>query len=147
MLTKDSGYESQRELWGKHGEEPGGGVEAGADLVLLQVIVEVSVVIVKQPWELVHLDLQEDGQRGWELGICHSDKVMPTAHRVGVREDLLELPTFYLACDPLSLATNSSNKCFPSARWCQALAGCRPRTLTLGLLLSLPFYCSLVFLG
>lgn len=56
-LTEDSGYKSQRELGGEHGEKPGGGIEAGADLMLLEVIVEVSVVIVKKPRELVHLDL------------------------------------------------------------------------------------------
>lgn len=48
-FTKDSGHKAQWELRGEHGEKPGGGIEAGADLVLLQVIVEVSVVIVKKP--------------------------------------------------------------------------------------------------
>lgn len=57
-LTEDSGHKPQGELGGEHGEKPGRGVEAGADLVLLQVVVEVPVVVVEEPRELVHLDLQ-----------------------------------------------------------------------------------------
>lgn len=42
---------------GEGGEEPGGGVQAGPDLLLLQVAVQVPVVVVEQPRQLVHLDL------------------------------------------------------------------------------------------
>lgn len=84
-LTEDSGHKAQGELGGEHGEEPGRGVEAGADLVLLQVVVEVPVVVVQEPRELVHLDLQ--------------------GHRVSAhsqdREDFLEPETSYLAQDVL----------------------------------------------
>lgn len=47
-LTKDSGYKAEWELRGEHGEKPGSCVEAGADLVLFQVVVEVSVVIMEE---------------------------------------------------------------------------------------------------
>lgn len=55
--TKDSGHEAKRELWGEQSEEPRRRVEARADIVLLEVTVQVSVVVVQKPGELVHLYL------------------------------------------------------------------------------------------
>lgn len=75
-LTEDSGHKSQWELGGKHGEEPGGSIEAGADLVLLEVVVEVPVVIMKEPRELVHLDLQ---------GHTHTQRCQETWGRYSAR--------------------------------------------------------------
>ena len=60
-LTEDPGDEAQGEVGGEDGEEPGRGVQAGADLVQLQVAVQVPVVVVQQSGQLVHLDLR--GQR------------------------------------------------------------------------------------
>lgn len=57
-FTKDAGHEAKGELWGEEGEEPRRGVEARPDLVLLQVIVKFPVVVVQQPGELVHLNLE-----------------------------------------------------------------------------------------
>lgn len=42
---------------GKEREEPRRGVEARADLVLLKVVVQLTVIVVQQPGELVHLNL------------------------------------------------------------------------------------------
>lgn len=56
-LTKDSGHKAKGEVRGEGGEEPGGGVQAGSNLLLLQVAVEIPVVVVKQPRQLVHLNL------------------------------------------------------------------------------------------
>lgn len=55
--TKDSRHEAKWELWGEQSQEPRRRVEAGADLVLLKVTVQVSVVVVQKPGELVHLNL------------------------------------------------------------------------------------------
>ena len=44
--TKDAGHEVEGELRGEEGEEPRRGVEARADLVLLQVIVQLAVIVV-----------------------------------------------------------------------------------------------------
>lgn len=48
-------------MGGEDGEEPGCGIQAGPDLVLLQVAVEVPVVVMEEPGQLVHLDLCEKG--------------------------------------------------------------------------------------
>lgn len=58
-LTKHTGHEAEGEVWGEQSEEPGGGVQAGPDLLLLQVAVQISVVVVKQPRQLVHLNLTD----------------------------------------------------------------------------------------
>ena len=42
---------------GEGREEPGGGVQAGPDFLLLQVAVEIPVVVMEQPRQLVHLNL------------------------------------------------------------------------------------------
>lgn len=57
IYTEDAGHKVERELRGEEREEPGRRVEAGADLVLLEVVVQVTVVVVQQPGELVHLNL------------------------------------------------------------------------------------------
>lgn len=44
--TKDAGHKAERELWGEESEEPWGCVKARADLVLLEVIVQLTVVVV-----------------------------------------------------------------------------------------------------
>lgn len=44
--TEDAGHEAERELWGEESEEPGRCVKARADLVLLEVIVQLAVVVV-----------------------------------------------------------------------------------------------------
>lgn len=56
-LTKDSGHKAEGEVWGEGGEKPGGGIQAGPNLLLLQVAVEIPVVIMEQPRQLVHLNL------------------------------------------------------------------------------------------
>lgn len=58
--TKYTGNKTKRELRGEESEEPGCGVQAGADLVLLQVSVQVTVIVVQQSGQLVHLDLQRE---------------------------------------------------------------------------------------
>lgn len=58
MLTEYPGNEAQGKLRGEHSEEPGCCVEAGPDLLLLQVAVQVAVIVVQEPRELVHLDLR-----------------------------------------------------------------------------------------
>ena len=63
LRTEDARDESQGELRGEEGEEPGGRVEAGADLLLLQVGVQPAVVVVQQPRELVHLDLGGENEK------------------------------------------------------------------------------------
>lgn len=55
--TKDAGHKVEGELRGEEREEPRRRVEAGADLVLLKVVVQVTVVVVQQPGQLVHLNL------------------------------------------------------------------------------------------
>lgn len=95
-LTEDSGHKSQGELGGEHGEKPGRGVEAGADLVLLQVVVEVSVVVVEEPRELVHLDLQ-----GHRVSAHWLLRVRSDFRHSQDREDFLAPETFYLAQDVL----------------------------------------------
>lgn len=60
QCTKDAGHKAERELRGEESEEPRRGVEARADLVLLEVIVQLAVVVVQQPGELVHLNLGGD---------------------------------------------------------------------------------------
>lgn len=46
IYTKDAGHKAKRELWGEESEEPRCCVEAGTDLVLLEVIVQLAVVVV-----------------------------------------------------------------------------------------------------
>lgn len=60
--TEDAGHEAEGELRGEEREEPGRRVEAGADLVLLQVVVQLAVVVVQQPGQLVHLNLRGGGE-------------------------------------------------------------------------------------
>lgn len=57
VYTKDAGHKAEGELRGKEREEPRRGVEARADLVLLKVVVQLTVIVVQQPGELVHLNL------------------------------------------------------------------------------------------
>lgn len=57
VYTKDAGHKAEGELRGKEREEPRCGVEARADLVLLKVVVQLTVIVVQQPGELVHLNL------------------------------------------------------------------------------------------
>lgn len=66
VITEDTGDEAQGEVRGEDGEEPGRGVQAGADLLLLQVVVQVPVVVVQQPGQLVHLDLRRRRRGGEE---------------------------------------------------------------------------------
>lgn len=65
--TKDAGHEAEGELRGEEREEPGRRVEARADLVLLEVVVQLAVVVVQQPGELVHLNLRGRGEDGQSL--------------------------------------------------------------------------------
>lgn len=58
--TKYTGNKAERELRGEESEEPRCGVQAGADLVLLQVSVQVTVIVMQQTGQLVHLDLQRE---------------------------------------------------------------------------------------
>ena len=62
-VTEDTGDEAEGELGGEEREEPGRGVQAGADLLLLQVVVEFPVVVMQQPRQLVHLNLRGAGGR------------------------------------------------------------------------------------
>lgn len=59
-LTKHSGHKTQGELGSKHGEEPRGSIEARADLKFLQVVVQISVIVMEKARQLVHLDLREE---------------------------------------------------------------------------------------
>lgn len=65
--TEDAGHEAEGELRGEEREEPGRRVEARADLVLLEVVVQLAVVVVQQPGELVHLNLRGRGEDGQSL--------------------------------------------------------------------------------
>lgn len=58
QLTEDLGNEAQRKLRGEDGEEPGGSEERGSHLVLVQMYVEVGMIVVDQPRQLVQLHLQ-----------------------------------------------------------------------------------------
>lgn len=58
--TKYTGDKAKLELRGEESEKPGCGVQAGTDLVLLQVSVQVTVIIVQQSGQLVHLDLHTE---------------------------------------------------------------------------------------
>ena len=57
--TEDACDKAEGELGGEECEEPGGGVETGADLMVLQVAIELPVVVVQQSGQLVHLDLTQ----------------------------------------------------------------------------------------
>lgn len=59
MYTKNARHKAEGELRGEEREEPRRCVEARADLVLLEVIVQVPVVVMQQPGELVHLNLNK----------------------------------------------------------------------------------------
>lgn len=61
--TKHSGHESQWEVRGEGREEPGGSVETGADLILLQMSVQLPVIVMQQARQLVHLNLKEQTNR------------------------------------------------------------------------------------
>ena len=50
--------QAERELGGEEGEEPGGGVQRGWHLQLLQVPVQLGQAVVQQPLQLVLLHLQ-----------------------------------------------------------------------------------------
>lgn len=56
-LTEDTGHKAEGEVWCEQSKEPWGGVQAGADLLLLQVAVQIPVVVMEQPRQLVHLNL------------------------------------------------------------------------------------------
>lgn len=147
-LTKDSGHKSQWELWGKHGEEPGGGIEAGADLVLLEVVVEVSVVVVKKPRELVHLDLwryTHPGVRTRYLLRIFSF----LSHSQGVREELLDFKHSVWAAIPTDLNYSFIPQAITgcllhTSPWLGAGPGHSHRVISYHFL---SLYCSLVFLG
>lgn len=55
--TKYPGHKSKRELRCEEREEPGSGVERGADFIGLQVVVEFSMEIMEQSGQLIHLNL------------------------------------------------------------------------------------------
>lgn len=57
-LTKDLCHEAQWKLRGEDGEEPGGSKERGSHFMLVQMYVEVRMVVVDQPRQLVQLHLQ-----------------------------------------------------------------------------------------
>lgn len=61
--TKYTGNKAKLELRGEESEKPGRGVQAGTDLVLLQVSVQVTVIVVQQSGQLVHLDLQRERKK------------------------------------------------------------------------------------
>lgn len=67
-LTEDSGHEAEGKVWREGGEEPRRGVQAGPDLLLLEVAVEIPVVVVEQPRQLVHLNLTWTTQQRLFLG-------------------------------------------------------------------------------
>ena len=58
--TEAAGHEAERELGGEQGEEPGGSVQRRGDFVALEVVVEVTVVVVNQAGQLVQLDLKHN---------------------------------------------------------------------------------------
>lgn len=58
-FTEHSRHESKWEMWGKGSEEPRSGVQTGADLVLLQMSVQLSVIVVQQTRQLIHLNLRK----------------------------------------------------------------------------------------
>ena len=74
-LTKYSGHKRKWEFWREHREEPGSGVVNGSDLVCLQVAVQVWVVVVEQPRQLVELDLRwqerEVAFKQWRNKLIH----------------------------------------------------------------------------
>lgn len=61
--TKYTGNKAERELRGEESKEPGRGVQAGTDLLLLQVSVQVTMVVVQKSGQLVHLNLQPEEKR------------------------------------------------------------------------------------
>lgn len=61
--TKDAGDEAEGKLRGEEREEPRRSIQAGADLVLLQVRIQAAVVVVQQSGQLVHLNLHRHKSR------------------------------------------------------------------------------------
>lgn len=62
-FTKYTGNKAERELRGEKSKKPGRGVQAGTDLLFLQVSVQVTMIVVKQSGQLVHLNLQPEEKR------------------------------------------------------------------------------------
>ncbi len=62
-FTKHSSHKSKREVWRKGSEEPGSGVETRADLVLLQMSVQLPVIVMQQTRQLIHLNLRKKEEK------------------------------------------------------------------------------------
>lgn len=67
MRTKNTRHKAKWELRGEECEEPRCCVKAWADLVILEVIVQLTVVVVEQSGELVHLNLRLHGDHATVL--------------------------------------------------------------------------------
>lgn len=79
--TEDAGHKVEGELRGEQREEPRRRVEAGADLVLLKVVVQVTVVVVQQPGQLVHLNLRRQREES-SIKHTHTQRTSCVAARV-----------------------------------------------------------------
>lgn len=78
--TKNPWHKAKWELWGEECEEPRCCVKAWADLVILQVIVQLTVVVMQQSGELVHLNLRGHGECVVALEHIFKDKKNPTTN-------------------------------------------------------------------
>lgn len=95
VCTENTWHKAEWELWGKEREEPRGCVKAWADLVILEVIVQLAVIVVEQSGELVHLNLGRQGECANALWLqssltpsrcftCHTDSRQKEKYKLSV---------------------------------------------------------------